>query len=74
MEKSIQQIIDSEELITSQEFRLLRNYLGKSQEELAFDLGYQHKSNISHYETGKTKVDVPLDYMMKGLVRSKSDV
>lgn len=74
MEKSIQQIIDSEELITSQEFRLLRNYLGKSQEELAFDLGYQHKSAVSHYETGKTKVDVPLDYMMKGLVRGKSDV
>ncbi len=74
MEKSIQQIIDSEELITSQEFRLLRNYLGKSQEELAFDLGYQHKSAVSHYETGKTKVDVPLDYMMKGLVRGNSDV
>jgi len=74
MENTIKQIIDSEQIISAQEFKLLRNYLGKSQEELAFDLGYQHKSAISHYETGKTKPDVPLDYMMKGLVRGKSDV
>jgi len=74
MDNDIKQILDSEYIMTASEFKAMRDYLGDSQEELAFKFGYEHKSAISHLETGRNKITVPIDYMMKGIVRGKSDV
>tara|TARA_R100000773_G_C4149690_1_gene72343 strand:+ start:292 stop:531 length:240 start_codon:yes stop_codon:yes gene_type:complete len=71
MKRSIQEIINSEKIISGEELKILRQHLGISQIELASRLGFLQKSTVSHYETGKNKIDVPLDYMMKGLIKEK---
>jgi len=74
MENNIKQILDSEQIMSAQQFKQIRDHIGFSQEQLAFKLGYEHKSAVSHLETGRNKITVPIDYMIKSLARGKSDV
>jgi len=71
MKKTITEIINSDEVLSSEEFRDIRNFLGKSQRGLADDLGFKNKTSVSNIEHGKQKVGVSITYHLKDLAKKQ---
>ena len=65
-------LVDGKRLLTGPEFRFLRLEMIKSQANLGRLIGVSVET-IAHWETGKTRVDLSADKLLRLLYREKTD-
>ena len=69
--KDVDVIMYQEELMNPEQFKIVREFLEYSLNDLAELLQRKDKSCVSHIENGRTAINVPLDFMMKTLAKEK---